>query len=90
MTGRAASPLDCLPDLGREAVHQLAARHLDALTALGGSADRIVDKMPENTLYLGLIAYLVSPGQGDSLPPRTPRRCTLMLDDPHGARPLGV
>ncbi|HKI17331.1 MAG TPA: sulfotransferase, partial [Isosphaeraceae bacterium] len=57
-TGRADGPLDCLQYLDREAVLRLAARHLDALTALDGSAERVVDKMPENTLYLGLIATM--------------------------------
>jgi tetratricopeptide (TPR) repeat protein len=57
-TGRADGPLDCLRYLDREAVRRLAARHLDALAALDGSAHRVVDKMPENTLYLGLIATI--------------------------------
>ena len=57
-TGRREMPLDCLKHLDRQAVHRLAGRHLHALEALDGSADRVVDKMPENTLYLGLIAVL--------------------------------
>jgi Flp pilus assembly protein TadD len=57
-TGRAGHPLDCLRHLDRETLRRLAARHLDALSALDPSADRIVDKMPENTLYLGLIAAM--------------------------------
>jgi hypothetical protein len=37
----------------------LAGRHLDALRKLdGGRADRIVDKMPDNYLYLGLLAAM--------------------------------
>ena len=36
----------------------MARRVLDGLTALGGSADRLVDKMPENLLHLGLIAAM--------------------------------
>jgi tetratricopeptide (TPR) repeat protein len=51
-------PLDCVEYLDRQSLHNLAGRHLDALNALNGSADRVVDKMPENTLYLGLIAAL--------------------------------
>lgn len=47
-----------LDDLGPQTARSLARRHLDALEALSGSADRVVDKMPENLLYLGLIATL--------------------------------
>jgi tetratricopeptide (TPR) repeat protein len=57
-TGRSGSPLDCLEHLDPEAVQRLALRHLGRLAELDNSADRIVDKMPENTLYLGLIAAL--------------------------------
>jgi tetratricopeptide (TPR) repeat protein len=54
----AESPLDCVAHLNRASVRDLARAHLDALNALNASAERIVDKMPENTLYLGLIAAL--------------------------------
>ncbi|APW62385.1 tetratricopeptide repeat-containing sulfotransferase family protein [Paludisphaera borealis] len=57
-TGRAGNLQECLDGLGRDALNLLARRHLDKLAALNGSADRIVDKMPENYLYLGLIAAL--------------------------------
>ena len=57
-TGRAESPLDCVKHLDRESIERLGRRHLDALAALNDSADRIVDKLPENTLFLGLIAVL--------------------------------
>jgi tetratricopeptide (TPR) repeat protein len=58
--GREDSPLDGIPQLARESTARLARRHLDALRACdpSGSADRIVDKMPENVLYLGLIAAI--------------------------------
>ncbi len=36
----------------------LAMRHLDRLRALNGSARRIVNKMPDNYMYLGLVASL--------------------------------
>jgi Flp pilus assembly protein TadD len=52
------SPLDCVAHLNRTSVRDLARLHFDALNALNASAERIVDKMPENTLYLGLIAAL--------------------------------
>jgi tetratricopeptide (TPR) repeat protein len=57
-TGRAGTPLDSIEHLDRAAIDGLARRHLDGLAALDGSADRVVDKMPENSLYLGLIAAL--------------------------------
>ena len=57
-TGRAESPLDCLRHLDRESIDRIGRRHLEALAVLNDSADRIVDKMPENTLFLGLIAAL--------------------------------
>ena len=57
-TGHTESPLDCLQHLDRESIERIGRRHLDALAALNNQADRIVDKMPENTLFLGLIAIL--------------------------------
>ena len=56
--GRKESPLDCLQHLDRQSIQRIGRLHLDALAALNDSADRIVDKMPENTLFLGLIAVL--------------------------------
>ena len=56
--GRAESPLECLKHLDHETSARLAGRHLEALGALNASALRVVDKMPENTLYLGFIALL--------------------------------
>jgi tetratricopeptide (TPR) repeat protein len=58
--GREDSSLDGMPQLEGEAIAGLARRHLDALRAYdpSGSADRIVDKMPDNALYLGLIAAM--------------------------------
>ncbi len=49
---------DSLDRLDREGVQRLAGRYLDGLTARDASADQVVDKMPENLLYLGLIAAL--------------------------------
>jgi tetratricopeptide (TPR) repeat protein len=56
--GRSEAPLDCMEYLDCTAAQDLARRHLNELAALNDSADRVVDKMPENTLYLGLIAAL--------------------------------
>ena len=56
--GRDAPPLDCIAHVDQKAVGALAQRHESALEAMGGAALRVVDKMPENTLYLGWIATL--------------------------------
>jgi Flp pilus assembly protein TadD len=57
--GRRARPVECVAHLDAEAIRLLAGPHLAALAALdGGRADRIVDKMPDNYLYLGLLAAL--------------------------------
>jgi tetratricopeptide (TPR) repeat protein len=55
---RAAPPLDCLPGLDRVTCGRVAQRHLDRLCALNEAALRVADKMPDNYLYLGLIATL--------------------------------
>ncbi len=44
--------------LDRETAGHLASRHLEQLRALSCAALRIVDKMPDNYLYLGLLASL--------------------------------
>ncbi len=51
-------PYECLDYLDRDAVLYLARQHLEGLAERNASADRVVDKMPENTLYLGLMALL--------------------------------
>jgi sulfotransferase family protein len=57
--GRPGAPLDCAAHLDADALRRLAGRRLDALRALdGGRAERVVDKMPDNYLYLGLLAAL--------------------------------
>ena len=55
----------CLARLDRAAIHAVGRRHLDRLHALNAEADRVVDKMPDNYLYLGLLAALF-PGPGSS------------------------
>ena len=57
-TGRVESPVDCVPYLDREGIERIGRAHLSALAALDDTADRIVDKLPENSLVLGLIAVL--------------------------------
>ena len=57
--GRPGSPLDGVAHLDAEALRRLGRRHLDALRELdGGRAECIVDKMPDNYLYLGLLAAM--------------------------------
>jgi hypothetical protein len=50
--------VECLHRLDRETTGRVAQRHLDQLAALDLKALRVVDKMPDNYLYLGLIAVL--------------------------------
>ena len=52
-------PAACMAGLTRDAVAQLADGHDRSLSELGGGkAARIVDKMPDNYVHLGLIATL--------------------------------
>jgi tetratricopeptide (TPR) repeat protein len=53
------APILCLDDprMG-DAVRQLAERHDARLIELGGQATRVTDKMPDNYMYLGLLAIL--------------------------------
>jgi tetratricopeptide (TPR) repeat protein len=52
--------LDCIARLTPMAVRRLAEQHRDRLEPLadGHPADRIVDKMPDNYIYLGLLAAM--------------------------------
>ena len=67
LLGRPDEMLPCLEVLDAGAVRQLSLRHRDGLEALlrtlpadgaGAAKDRIVDKLPDNYLYLGLVALL--------------------------------
>lgn len=59
VTGQTTRPLECLAHLNAAAVQELARKHLAQLDARdGGKAARVVDKMPDNYLYLGLLATL--------------------------------
>ncbi len=51
-------PFDYLPALDRECVQTLGNRYLNELAAIDDKADRLVDKMPDNTIYIGLITAL--------------------------------
>lgn len=52
------TPLTCLAHFDRETVQRLAEWHLQRLNELDAQATRVADKMPENYLYLGLLAAL--------------------------------
>ena len=65
--GRSEHPLQCVPALDAQSIAHLAQHHLDKLNAFGGARaalaaepaiERIVDKMPENYLFLGLLAAM--------------------------------
>jgi tetratricopeptide (TPR) repeat protein len=57
--GRTEGPLPCVPDLKSESIRVLADRHFEALRVLDdGKSERIVDKMPDNYMYLGFLAAL--------------------------------
>ncbi len=57
-TGR-GELLECVPRIDAAAVRRMGEEHLERLRALdGGKAERVVDKQPDNYLYLGLLAAL--------------------------------
>lgn len=53
-----AAPSVCIPQMSREVVQQAAKEHLSRLRAYHPTADRIVDKMPDNYLWVGFLAIL--------------------------------
>jgi tetratricopeptide (TPR) repeat protein len=57
--GKQATGIECIGDLTRAHVQTLANRYLDRIRGLAPGALRIVDKMPDNYLMLGLIATLL-------------------------------
>ena len=59
IVGSAATPRGCLAQLDAAIVRKLADDHLQKLAALdGGQTPLIVDKMPDNYLYLGFLSVL--------------------------------
>ncbi len=56
--GLSVTPCEAVGQLDGAALRQLAQNHLQALTALADGKVRIVDKLPDNYLYLGLLATL--------------------------------
>lgn len=59
LTGRGGDPLDSVPLLDADTVHELARRHEQRLFELdSGRSRRTISKMPEDYFYLGLIALM--------------------------------
>jgi tetratricopeptide (TPR) repeat protein len=61
MLGIDASPAECVAHLQPLAIHGLAQAYMERVLGLAGerkSAERIVEKMPENTYYLGLLTAM--------------------------------
>ena len=56
--GQDAGVIEGMRRLDRQTARQLASRHLERLRAFSGAALRIVDKMPDNYLHLGVLAAL--------------------------------
>ena len=56
---RGVSPIECVASLDEYALKRLAGEHLGKLNALdSGRCDRIVNKLPDNYLYMGLLATM--------------------------------
>ncbi len=57
-TNQQAAPAVCVSYLTREIVQQAGHEHLRRLRALHPTAERIVDKMPDNYMWLGFLAAI--------------------------------
>jgi tetratricopeptide (TPR) repeat protein len=56
---RSGPPRDSVPHLDPAAINRLADQHLRSLEVIDeGRSERIVDKMPDNYLYLGLLSVM--------------------------------
>lgn len=52
-------PVDCVPSLDPATVRRLALAYMERLNAFAGtSRERVVDKMPDNVIFLGLLVAL--------------------------------
>jgi tetratricopeptide (TPR) repeat protein len=59
LLGLESAPRDSISKLDRPTVGRVAKLHLDCLAAIDGNAnERIVDKMPDNYMYVGLMTLL--------------------------------
>jgi tetratricopeptide (TPR) repeat protein len=52
------APAVAIPQMGRDIVQQAGKEHLSRLRAHHATAERIVDKMPDNYLWLGFLAAI--------------------------------
>ncbi len=53
-----ALPIDCLKEIDASTIRKVAQGHLNRLAQLNSIADRVIDKMPDNYLYLGFLQVL--------------------------------
>lgn len=53
-----AAPAVCVPSMTRDIVQQAGKEHLSRLRAHHATAERIVDKMPDNYMWLGFLAAI--------------------------------
>ena len=61
--GRNTLPMECIEDLDAEAIGRLAELHLKRQKAVAPErAERVIDKMPDNYMYIGLLAALFPRG----------------------------
>lgn len=51
-------PLEALEDIDADTVGRLGRRHLERLLSVNATAQHVVDKMPDNYLYVGFLATL--------------------------------
>ena len=58
LLGSPSPPEKCLGQVARETAGRIAREHLAGLDEINRDAPRVVDKMPENYLYLGSLAAL--------------------------------
>ena len=58
LVGRSGPPIACLADLDAATLRQLAEGHDERLRQLNGDKPRVVDKMPDNYMYLGMLAAM--------------------------------
>jgi hypothetical protein len=57
--GRNSPPIECVSSLDEYSLKRLAGEHLGNLNALDlGRCDRIVDKLPDKYMYIGLLAAM--------------------------------
>lgn len=61
VTGTDCRYIECLPQLSEQDLDLLCAGHLQKLAAMDSNAQRVIDKMPGNFMYLGFLQQ-VFPG----------------------------